>query len=186
MRLFPIVFAFCVVGLTSSTAEPDAGLPVGLQSLKDNYDAAIQRSVEPLRQKYVEELKRRAVELKEAGDDDAAAMAASMLEVAEQPIVVPSGPKTKSGVEAFKDWLSTVTIEEEEGFNMIYRWDGEVLTSIKNGGPPRRHEDANITENKILVPFTNTNATITVNEARTQAEVVYSTGVRTGTVITPK
>lgn len=88
----------------------------------------------------------------------------------------------------FKEWLSTVIISEVESpYGNNYTYENEVLKSIRPGlNSARFHPTATIERGKLIVPFTDSNATITIDPSMKKARVSYSTGGDYPAAITPK
>jgi len=175
-----------------SLAQDTAAVPEKLQSLKTSYEAAVQRATAPLTKTYIQELQKLKTEYTKAGNLQAAVAADALLKSASDPAatlpVVAAGDAalSKMSVAQFKSWLSTVVITEQSGFKNRFVYDGEVLTSEKDGGKPRPHTNVSVEVGKIFVPFTSTNATITIDDSRSQAVVSYSTGEKLEARIEPK
>lgn len=163
--------------------------------LQDNYDAAIARATAPITATYVKELEKLKADYTRAGDLKSALAADELIKEALAAVKESSGGGDGTGVplaemteRQFKRWLSKVVIAEVDSPSMNqYFFDGETLTTMRPGlAAPRTHQNANIQPGKVFVPFTNTNATITIDPSMTKAEVVYSTGGRHAATISPK
>ena len=166
-------------------AQQAADLHPKLQSLKTNYDSAIARATAPLTETYLKELDRLKIEFTKSGEIKAALEVDSIL----KSIRSPREPGdtdfdgltlSKMSLNQFKAWISTVTISEVESpYNNHYEFIGERMISTRGGTTEKReHENASVAVGKLFVPFTSTNATITIDESLTKAEISYSTGGR--------
>jgi hypothetical protein len=175
-----------------SLAQDTAAVPEKLQSLKASYEAAVQRATAPLTKTYIQELQKLKTEYTKAGNLQAAIAAEALLKSASDPAatlpVIAAGDAalSKTSVEHFKAWLSTVVIAEQSGFKNRFVYDGEVLTSSKDGNKPRAHTNVTVEVGRIFVPFTSTNATISIDDSRSKAVVSYSTGEKLEARIEPK
>jgi hypothetical protein len=175
-----------------SAAQDTTAVPEKLHSLKASYEAAVQRATAPLTKTYIQELQKLKTEYTKAGNLQAALAAEALLRSASDPAATPpaiaagDAALSKMDVEQFKAWLSTVVITEQSGFKNRFVYDGKVLTSEKDGNKPRAHTNVSVEVGKIFVPFTSTNATITIDDSRSKAEVSYSTGEKLEARIEPK
>ncbi len=88
----------------------------------------------------------------------------------------------------FRHWLSTVTISEVNSpYGNKFTFEGGVLTSIRPGlTVPRSHPSGTVSVGKLLVPFTDTSATITIDQSLKKAKVAYNPGETYQAAITPR
>jgi hypothetical protein len=168
-----------------AVAQHSAGLHPRLQSLKTNYDSALARATAPLTETYLKELDRLKIEFTKSGDLKAALEVDTILKSIRSPREQSDADfhgltLSKLSLNQFKAWISTVTITEVESpYNNHYEFIGERMISIRGDTTEKRvHENATVAVGKLFVPFTSTNATITIDESLTKAEISYSTGGR--------
>ena len=147
----------------------------------------MQRATAPLKLKYIDELRKAKNDYVKAGDLEGA-QAANILQ--DEALASQSNadlsPMT-AGV--FKRWLAKVKITEQDSPNkMVFTFDDDVINSFRPDRPGvRAHRTATIEVGKIVVPFTDTQATIKIFPSMTEAAVPYSTeGKNYKAAITPK
>lgn len=178
-----LLFFFLSTGLASSQTASTAALPEKLKSLQDNYNAAIARANAPITTSYIKELERLKTEYTRAGDLKAAVATDELIRAAQDSL--KSGDKKTLKLSdlddrQFKKWLSSVVITEIDSPNGIqYFFDNDELsTQWGDMRSPRIHKTATIEVGLLVVPFTNTVATIKIHSSLTKADISYSSGAK--------
>jgi hypothetical protein len=172
------------------TAQPDPELPGKLKKLQENYNAAIDRTDTPITTNYVKDLERLKLEFARSGDLQLAVAADALIQDASSLGRRSNGTMALGGMSdrQFKNWLSKVTIAEiDSPYGNKFNYDGGILNSTRPGVPkPRTHPTATVEVGRLSVPFTDTNATITIDASMTKAEVAYRPGGTYQAAINPK
>ncbi len=160
-------------------AQTDDKLPPRLEQLQMNYEAAIQRATAPLTLKYIDELRKAKNDYLKAGDLAGAQAANDLLNEALTAQTKEDTPAmTMAG---FKRWLGKVKITEiDSPFKIAYTYDDHIINSSRPDRQGLRpHRSATIETGKIVVPFTDTQATISIHPNLSEATVTYSTDKQT-------
>lgn len=173
-----LCYLFAVSPLVAQTDE--SGLPPKLKMLQENYEAALFRAKEPVIKTYIKELEKLKIEYTRAGDLKLAVSTDELIKQAEESL---DGPKdslklAEMNDRQFKKWLSTVVITEIASPKFVeYTFENEVInTMYADLRAPRVHQNATVELGRLIVPFTDSVATITINPNLNQARVAYSNG----------
>lgn len=182
MKILIPYFIFVTALAPAAAQTTSSEIPPKLKALQESYEAALARVKEPITNTYIKELEKLKADYTKSGDLKAAVAAEEELKAAREslPGSGPKGSKTLADMNErqFIRWLSTVVITEIASPQGIrYTMENEVINSMYGDlSTPRIHQNATIEVGRLIVPFTNTVATISIDNLLTNAKVAYSNG----------
>lgn len=157
-------------------------LPPRLKSLRENYEAAMTRATEPITATYIKELEKLKADFTRSGDLKSALATEELIVAAKEslPGSGNKGAKTLADMNErqFRKWLSEIVITEVASPQGIrYTFENDVIhTMYGDMKNPRIHKTATIEIGRLIVPFTNTVATVSIDNTLTKARVSYDSG----------
>jgi hypothetical protein len=176
---------FCIQCFASVLAIAQAispDVPQKVKALQEGYEAAILRAKEPITNTYIKELEKLKIEYTRVGDLAAAVVTEELIKTAREslPGSGSKGAKTLTDMNdrQFRKWLSTVVISEVASPQGIqYTTENDIIQTMWGDmKSPRVHQTATIEVGRLIVPFTNTVATIDIDASLTKAKVTYNNG----------
>lgn len=182
MRVLLIFFFLRAVSLPLAAQTTSDEIPSKLKALQESYDAAVARAKEPITNTYIKELEKLKADYTRSGDLKSAVAAEEFLKAAREslPGSGHKGSKTLADMNErqFIRWLSTVVITEIASPQGIqYTLENDVINTMWSDlKAPRVHQTATIEIGRLIVPFTNTVATIEIDNSLAKAKVNYSNG----------
>jgi hypothetical protein len=165
--------------LSPSPEEPSLSLPDRVATLKARYEGMIARARIPITQTYIRALQKLKSDYTNSGNLEAALATDSLLKRALEESQVESRVEkptklSEMSIEDFKEWLLTVKIEEIDGENTTFQFDGTYMISIRPASPtPRTHNGTEVEVGVISVPFSTDLAVIRVSDNLRSATIRY-------------
>jgi hypothetical protein len=182
MRFLTLLCLICLTEIPSSAQTDRSELSPKLKALQENYDAAVARAKDPITKTYINELEKLKAEYTRSSDLKSAVATDELIKVAQESLsgAGPKGTKTLADMNErqFRKWLSNVVITEIASPQGIqYTLENDVINTMwADLKTPRIHQTATIEVGRLIVPFTNTVTTITIDNGLTKAKVAYSSG----------